>query len=364
MKKRHFEAAAIWFLVGFLFLALSPKSDGLFANAEAARDYLVVQTWGGTIDEAQRKGFFEPFTKETGIKVVTVEGGQVGGKLSAMIRNNNIEWDVITGSYEPAMADYYKMGLLEEIDYNIVKNTKDLIPGATKKWGVADHIEAVVLVYNTKVFPDGQGPQSWKDFFNVEKFPGPRAMNDWGTPAASLGLALMSEGVKPDELFPIDFDRAFSIMDKIKPSVKVWYKTGNQLVQALLDEEVVIAESTDGRAKTAKAKGAPIAIVWNQGLYNLTWNCVVKNSPMKDAAMRLIDFCNRPEQQAIFTKIVGYSTTNKNALQYLPPDIQKEQATHPDNLSTMINLMELKNASWRINTRADNQEKWNLWLAQ
>ena len=266
-------------------------------QAMAKRDYLVVQTWGGAIDIAQRNAFFDPFEEETGIKVLSVEAGtSVGGKLAAMQRSGNIEWDIITADYESYNTKYYNKGLLEEIDYSIVNNTQDLLEGSVKKWGVAQYLEGMCLVYNTKVFPEGKQPSSYKDFFDVEKFPGPRSMHNWGGPTDNLSIALMSEGVNPDDVLPTDFDRAFKIMDKIKPHIKVWYTSGAQLVQALLDEEVVMAISTDGRAKQAINSGAPIKIVWNQSFYYLAYNCVVKGTPLKDEALRLIACLQVPNE--------------------------------------------------------------------
>ena len=334
-------------------------------QAMAKRDYLVVQTWGGAIDIAQRNAFFDPFEEETGIKVLSVEAGtSVGGKLAAMQRSGNIEWDIITADYESYNTKYYNKGLLEEIDYSIVNNTQDLLEGSVKKWGVAQYLEGMCLVYNTKVFPEGKQPSSYKDFFDVEKFPGPRSMHNWGGPTDSLSIALMSEGVNPDEVLPTDFDRAFKIMDKIKPHIKVWYTSGAQLVQALLDEEVVMAISTDGRAKQAINSGAPIKIVWNQSFYYLAYNCVVKGTPLKDEAMRLIAFMNRPEQQAIFNNYIGYTTSNLKTIRYLHPKFQVMQSTHPDNVDMVFNFMSIKNASWAVDNVDDVDERWNSWIAQ
>jgi putative spermidine/putrescine transport system substrate-binding protein len=346
------------------FFAISPFNGGFLSKAHAGRDDLVVQTWGGTITEAQKKAFFEPFTEETGIKVVAVEaGGSVDGKLDAMMRSGNIEWDVITADDEGYDQRHYTEGYLEEIDYSIVTNTKDLVPGSLKKWGVAQYLECVVLAYNTEVFPEGKRPKSWKDFFDVENFPGPRAMHNWGGAQDNLSIALMSEGVKPDDLFPIDWDRCFRIMDKIKPHVKVWYTSGEQLMQGLIDRRVVIAASTDGRARAAKDLGAPIEIEWNQGIYFLAYNCVVKNSPMKQAAMRLIDFCCRPEQQAVFTNYMGYSGTNTKSIRYIHPSRQKGLAIHPDNLKEMFNMYG-KHAQWQHEHINEIDERWNAWIAR
>lgn len=335
------------------------------APAEAERDHLVVQTWGGKLAEAQEKAFFEPFTKMTGIKVIGVEAGtSVGGKLAAMQRSRNIEWDIITADYESYNTKYYNKGFLEEVDYSVVTNTGDLVPGSKKVWGVAQYLEGVCLVYNTKAFAEGKRPKSYKDFFDVKNFPGPRAMHNWGGPTDNLSIALMADGKSRDELLPTDFKRAFEIMNRVKPHVKVWYTSGAQLVQALLDEEVVMAISTDGRAKSAISMGAPIKIEWNQSFYYLAYNCVVKNSPMKEAAMKLLKFCNRPEQQAIFTRIIGYTGANPKAVQYLPAELQKAQSTHPDNINKVFNFMTINNAQWSVDNVETVDEKWNSWIAR
>jgi putative spermidine/putrescine transport system substrate-binding protein len=365
MSKQFFKIFLVHLAVCFLVLAWTPTSTSLFSLAEAGRDNLVVQTWGGKLAEAQQKAFFEPFTAKTGIKVIGVEAGtSVGGKLAAMQRSKNIEWDVITADYENYNTKYYNNGFLEDIDYSVVTDTKDLIAGSTKKWGVAQYLEGVCLVYNTKAFPEGKQPKSYKDFFDVENFPGPRAMHNWGGPSDNLAIALMADGVPPDECLPLDFDRAFKMMDKIKPHVKVWYTSGAQLVQALLDEEVVMAISTDGRAKSAIAMGAPIKIVWNQSFYYLAYNCVVKDTPLKAAAMQFLNFCCDPKQQALFTGVIGYTPSNLKAIDYMPAELAKNQSTYPDNIDKVFNFMSLKNAKWVTENVETVDEKWNTWIAK
>jgi putative spermidine/putrescine transport system substrate-binding protein len=363
MRAKFFGVFLINALMCFFILSLI--SLGIVPMAHAGRDHLVVQTWGGKLAEAQEKAFFEPFSKMTGIKVIGVEAGtSVGGKLAAMQRSKNIEWDIITADYESYNTKYYNKGFLEEVDYSVVTNTGDLVPGSKKVWGVAQYLEGVCLVYNTKAFPEGKQPKSYKDFFDVKNFPGPRAMHNWGGPTDNLSIALMADGLSPDECLPVDFKRAFEIMNRVKPHIKVWYTSGAQLVQALLDEEVVMAISTDGRAKSAISMGAPIKIEWNQSFYYLAYNCVVKNSPMKDAAMKLLKFCNRPEQQAIFTQIIGYTGANPKAVKYLSADLQKAQSTHPDNIDKVFNFMTIKNAQWSVKNVETVDEKWNSWIAR
>ena len=68
-----------------------------------------------------------------------------------------------------------------------------------------------------------------------------------------------------DKLYPIDFDRAFKKLDQIKPHVTVWWSTGQQPAQLLLDKEVVLATGWNGRFYDLIKKGAPIEIEWNEG---------------------------------------------------------------------------------------------------
>ncbi|MCF8070456.1 MAG: ABC transporter substrate-binding protein [Desulfobacterales bacterium] len=366
MFKKVVKSFVFNLLIALIVCSLSPAGNTIISTAAAAdRDYIVVQTWGGSLDEAQRIAFFEPFTKETGIKVITVEAGDsVGAKLTAMQRSNNIEWDIITGDYASYVNNYFEKGLLEEIDYSIVDNTQDLIPGSAQKFGVGQYLEGVCLAYNTTKFPPGKEPKSWKDFFDTKNFPGPRAMHNWGGPADNLGIAMMSQGLQPDEIFPLDFDRAFKAMDTIKPHIRVWYTTGNQIMQALIDGEVDLAVSTDGRAKKAKEMGAPVKIEWNQGFFFIAYNAIVKGTPMKKEALELLKFCNRSEQQAIFTKHIGYSGTNTKSYAFLPENIQKDQSSHPDNLKKIFNFTTVKNNQWVLDNIDLIDEKWNTWIAK
>lgn len=176
---------------------------------------------------------------------------------------------------------------------------------------------------------------------------------------------MMAAGATKDELFPLDYDKAFAMMDKVKPHVKVWYTSGNQLVQALKDEEVVMAVATDGRARSAIGMGAPIKIVWNQAFYFYAWWGIVKNSNNADLANKFINLACRPDLQAEFMQVIGYSTPNVKAIEYLPKELQALQLTHPDNVDKVFNMMEAKNGrSWMMPHMEEIDELWNTWIAK
>ncbi|MFX7507049.1 extracellular solute-binding protein, partial [Acinetobacter baumannii] len=69
------------------------------------------------------------------------------------------------------------------------------------------------------------------DFWNVKKFPGPRAMQK--TPRTTLEFALIADGVPARDVYRVlgtreGVARAFRKLDEIKPYVKLWGTAGAQ----------------------------------------------------------------------------------------------------------------------------------------
>ena len=74
---------------------------GAHAASEASDRTITVATWGGPYEHSQEKAYFEPFTKETGIRIRTerYEGGLA--ELRQQVSRGEIAWDVV----DMTMAD-------------------------------------------------------------------------------------------------------------------------------------------------------------------------------------------------------------------------------------------------------------------
>jgi putative spermidine/putrescine transport system substrate-binding protein len=59
-------------------------------HARAAGKEVVVCSWGGTYQKALRKAYFDPFEKETGIKVIDASAPEVA-KVKAQVDSRNPE---------------------------------------------------------------------------------------------------------------------------------------------------------------------------------------------------------------------------------------------------------------------------------
>jgi putative spermidine/putrescine transport system substrate-binding protein len=95
-------------VVGAALLMLAPVA--------IAQQQIVVTSWGSAYQDAQRKAYFEPFTKATGIKVVEATGPDAA-KIKAMVASGNVEWDVVDVSL-PTVLVLGEQGLATPIDYS------------------------------------------------------------------------------------------------------------------------------------------------------------------------------------------------------------------------------------------------------
>lgn len=331
--------------------ALAKPLSPLIARAQAKQ--LVICSWGGAYQEAQRKSMFEPFEKETGLKIVEASPTDYG-KLKAMVLSGNVEWDLVDVGDRMVTAGA-KDGLLEPIDYQTI-DTRDVFPQVVQKYGLGTIYYSTILAYSTKKYPSGNHPKSWAEFWDVKRFPGPRTVRN--NPIDNLEFALMADGVPMDKIYPLDVERAFKSMDRIKKQITVWWTTGAQPAQLLADGEVDLATAWNGRIATIIQQGAKAGIEWNQG--KLQWDSWVipKGSRNKDGAMKFIAFATQPKIQAAITKYIPYGPVNKKAFEVIDPKAAKDLPTHPENAKRQVMVDTIY---WGENLTA-LAEKWNAWF--
>lgn len=316
-------------------------SIGLFvgaASSSAENKSLVIVTAGGVFEQAMKKNFFEPFTKETGIEIIPVASGLGAqwAKVKAMANLPEAEWDIVTALPNDNFA---QAKFLEPISCDQLSNAAEFaIEGTCMGHAVLRTWGANVLAWNTATFPEGKQPQTWADFWDVAKFPGPRAMPDASYWPWLLIAALEADGVEKDQLFPLDVERAFAKLDQIKPHVSVWWKTADQSQNILRTGEVVMSMMGSGRAATLIASGEPVAFTWNEGIKDIGMWGVLKNAKNKEGAIQFINyFLTRPEAHVAFSKQFPFETPNNKAIDLLTPEERKNRGGDPANLALQVN---------------------------
>lgn len=340
---------------------------GIGRRAAAQSGEVVVASFGGRFQDAQRKAIFEPFQAATGIRVVEATGISVA-KIRTMVMTGNVEWDLFVA---PA-SDLYVMAaeeLLDPVDYSAIDPSlvAELPDAAKHEYGFGGIYVSQVIAYNTEAFPTAaQAPASWADAWNVEKFPGRRMFPAGNYSVTPIEAALLADGVPMDEIYPIDLDRAYAALSRIRPHVAKWVTSSSAVPQALVDGEVSVGYANSARIGELKAQGAPVDFTWNEAIYFVDYWAVPKGAPNFGNAMKFMEFAARAEQQAALVREMKYGPTNPKALALLTAEEQAQVSSSPELLARQLRI----DAGW-WSSRDDsgrtqmerNFEKWNRWIA-
>ncbi|EAQ26817.1 ABC transporter substrate-binding protein [Roseovarius sp. 217] len=328
---------------------------------------LNVLVGGGDWAKANIAAYVEPFQDETGIKINAISDQVNLAQVELMARSGNVAVDVI--SYGQSGGEtLHKRGVLEDIDYSLYGETQKvaLADFAKKPFGVAALVYSYVMVLNTKTFPkDGPRPGSWGDYWDLERFPGIRTlMSGRSGTEGPWEEASMASGDGLGEVYPMDIDRIFTSLDKVKTEVRRWWTVGSEIQQIMHDGAFDVTNSYDGRAQLLINEGAEIEIVRNQAKLNWDYWMIPKGSPNLEAAQRFIQFATRADRQAEFAQLIPYGPSNLNAYKSIPEERARQLASHPDYVANSIPIK----ASWYTAARDDGRsnvehliERWNKW---
>ncbi len=344
--RRAFLAAA----GGVGSLAAFPISTGWAQTNQR----LTVADAGGEITRANETTLYEPFRKESGIAVTVIaREHEPISQVKALVESKSFIWDVVALTAQQAMT-LDAEGLLDPLDWND-PHMNELIPAAKAPNWMAHSTYAAVMGYRKDKY-GANGPQSWADFWNVQKFPGRRSLRK--SPIETLEMALMADGVPIDKIYPIDMDRAFASLDKIKKHIHVWWTGGAQSTQLLQSGEVDMIPIWSARLQTIIDAGAPAVTVWNQGIYAADGWGIPKGTPRAPAARRMIQYFARPDRQAARATLLGNGPSNLKAFDNIPADRAKLLPTFPDNLNKML----ANDDGWWFKNREKAIERFNAWL--
>jgi putative spermidine/putrescine transport system substrate-binding protein len=337
-----------------------------YKSGDTGEKSIVVLSYGGTFEEAQRHAFYDPFERATGVKVVSAsyggEYGHVKGAIEAASRTRQAPPYDVVDIESSALMRGIRDGLFEKLDLTRINRT-DLIPAAVSDYGIATDFYSVSMGWNTKAFPaNGPQPQSWADFWNVARFPGPRSLKR--DARFTLEIALLADGVPADQIYAggrIDEDRAFRSLDRIKPHVTVWWTSGQQPIQLVSQGEVVMAGAFGARLYAAQhTDRAPVAMTWKHGILDIEYWAIPKGAKLPDLAYRFIDFASQAEQQARLPTRLPLGPVNKRAFSLMTPALASNLNTSPGNYETQV----LLSAEFWAANEERLQDRFNRWLSE
>ncbi len=335
---------------------------GVTDPAPSYSQALTATSWGGAYSMSQRKAYYEPFTAEFGITVLEDEWDGSMAKVRAMVDTSNYVTHVIDAE-KSDVVEGCDEGTLETIDYSRLGGKDKFIPGAALECGVGTITWSSIYAFDGDAFPEGgPRPSTIGDLFDVEAFPGPRAL--YRNPDPLLEWALMADGVPMDQIFSTleteaGIDQAFAKLDEIKPHVKVWWTAGAQPPQLLADKEVVIATAWNGRIFNAvKNEGKNFVIVWDGQILDMDYWIIPRGHPELDLAYKFLEYASRPEVMANQSKYISYGPTVHEAVPLIDPAILADLPTAPANTKNYLNA----NFQFWADRGEELEERFEAWL--
>lgn len=322
------------------FLVLAPYAQ---APVAAAQDRtLTVTSWGGAYMAGQREALFKPFAAATGIQIREAEYEGELPKIKAMVDAKNVAWDVVDVTSGDALRGCDD-GIWEKLDYARIGSREGFIAGAALDCAVGSVMWSMVVAVDERKFPAARPqPRTIADFFDVDRFPGPRAMAK--RPRVNLEMALMADGVPPGEVYrllatPEGVTRAFDKLSRLKPHVKVWWDGGGRPLRLLDSGEVAMTTVLNGRVAYAIGQDKkPFRIIWDGQVWDLDLWAIPKGSRRLDQAYAFLKFASDPAVMARMTDHVSYGPARPDAVSLAAPAMRRFLPNAPENFTNALQV--------------------------
>lgn len=322
----------------------------LGGNQARADQALTVTCWGGSYREAVEKAFINPFTEETGIAVTVVDNADLA-KVKAQVTTNNVQWDVFDG-VSAQVTGGIREGLWEELDLSDVDSSDLVSPGG--QYHIGFFISGSGVAWDEKRFSEGQHPIDFPSYWDVEKFPGRRGLQT--VVSAPMEMALVADGVPARELYPLDIERAFASLDRIKPHIRKFIEQTPQTVTLLQSGDVDFNYTPINRVLAANRAGGTLKISLAQTVNQLEYYAVLKGTRNREAAMRYIAFSLRPDRQAALSEQLSLAPNSRKAVEMVSAEARQFMPDMNNQNNIMIDDI------WWADNFVDLQQRYTDWM--
>lgn len=327
ISRRQFTQLAAGFL-GTTALA----SQGMPVLAAEGR--LVFVNWGGDAMTAYDTVMGAPFQEATGIEVLQDGSGPTEGAMKAQAESGSPSWDICDA--DPFSANALgAQGLMEPIDYTVVDPAKSR-EGFGWEYAASTYFFSYVIAYDSTKYDTP--PTGMSDFFDVEKFPGKRAMYKWG--AGMWEALLLGDGVARADLYPLDLERAHAKLDAFKDNIVAFWGGGAESQSLMLNGDASMALIWSTRAKILEEDSdGDIKFIWDDGLASPGSMAVIKGNPAgRDVAMQYIAAAQDPAKQVQMFELMGQGPSNPAADALVPEEIKRFNPVDPANFPKQVAL--------------------------
>ncbi|MGF1620155.1 MAG: extracellular solute-binding protein [Rhodomicrobiaceae bacterium] len=329
---------------------------------------LKIGTWAGAYGQAQERALFRPFVERHGYQIESV--AYDGDYQALEAQADDPKWSLVDLNGD-AMKRACEEDRLEKLDTDVVEAapdgtplSQDFLPGAIHPCGIGSVAWSAVIVYDNRI---STTPASIEDVFDTVKIPGKRLFPK--QPRYSLELALMADGVAPDEVYavlqtPEGQDRAFAKLSSIKDDI-VWWEKPSEVFGRIADKDAVMGLGFNGRAFMAiMAAKQPLEILWDRQIYSYDYWAIPRGAPYQQAAKAFIRFATSPGPLSDQARWIPYGPARRSAVEQVGqhPELGLDMKPYlPTSEGNFVQALNFDGAFWRAN-EATLKERFAGWI--
>ena len=328
----------------------SPVSGYLDPNRWEGRTLRVATAGVADFLDDLTECFFDAFEQDTGASVEHLSLNREGIEgVQSQVESGNIEWDVVLMPSNQVL-ELSNLGVLAAIDYDVVVGD-NLYPEVMMQHGVGAMLYSTTMVYSVSA---EEPPTGWEDFWDLSLFDGTRALRR--TPVGTLEFALLADGVPIGELYPLDEDRAFAVLESIRDAT-LFYEDGKQPVELVRTGQVGLASAWTVRT-TLPDVASLVHPQWTGGMISADAWVSPRGSENADVAMSFINYATRAVPTANFSGRQPFGPVNKEALELMREDIVESLPNSPAHLEVQF----FENWSYWRDKRTALVARFEEWL--
>lgn len=308
---------------------------GYVTNAMAAKS-IRFDGWGGVVSEAFRKHAFEPFTKETGIKVVDGEFGDMDTYLTRVKASfppgGEFNLAHLSGVFD--YARYVGLGYNVVLDETKIPNLKNVMTAMMKPYkaitggklsAVPYDLGQTGIAYNTKYISKEKAEKLGAGLLWDKELD--KKLGSWGDWRTNIWYAALYTGQSPNDIK--DMKAVWDALRKQRDMMKKYWSSGAELMSLLANEEIYATVAWSGRVAALQAQGKPIGFLAPNNCYSWQECIFVLKGTDLETAQKLLNFMLAPEAAIAVAEGQKYPPSLDPTKVEMPDSVKKLPAFDP-----------------------------------
>jgi putative spermidine/putrescine transport system substrate-binding protein len=316
--------------------------------------------FGGPTHVDYRNAYLDDFAATTGAEIIDASPFDYA-QVRAQVESGNIQYDIITAVDWEIAADCGE--LYEELpDEKFYRG--HITDETVQNPCVIPHGTTVFNVYYHKERYADDPPDDCADFFDLERYPGSRAM--WtSTVGIPFEIALLADGVAPEDMYPIDYDRALAKYDTIRSELEFYDPLG-RAQEGMMNEEwdMLIGFTAAGLRAERELGELAYEVVWPCAIAQVTSLGILKGTPRLEPSLALAGYVTTPEAQARSMSIRASSTPLKEEFFEVPEDLPEYMQKYLMLFNEDQMVMQFQDTEWWAENSNEAEQLFQQWQVQ